>query len=86
MIGHADGMVRFLDAETVFFNDYSKVATTFGRRLQAVLRRASLNLIKLPYCPEDVERDGISSAVRMLRQLLDGSWADHNAHFRNSRG
>ena len=32
-IGHADGMVRFLDAKTVLVNDYSEVDPDFGQRL-----------------------------------------------------
>jgi agmatine deiminase len=70
VIGHADGMLRFVDAETVFVNDYSKVAPSFGRRLQSVLRRASLNWIELPYCPVAEETDGISSAVGCYANFL----------------
>jgi agmatine deiminase len=70
VIGHSDGMVRFLDAETVFVNDYSKVAPSFGRRLQSALRRARLNLITLPYCPVAEESDDIPSAVGCYANFL----------------
>jgi agmatine deiminase len=69
-IGHADGIVRFLDAETVFINDYSEVARPFGRRLQSVLRRASLKWIKLPYSPVAEETDDIPSAVGCYANFL----------------
>ena len=70
VIGHADGMVRFLDAKTVFVNDYSEVAPSFGRRLSSVLRRARLNRIDLPYCPVNEEADGIPSAVGCYANFL----------------
>ena len=75
-IGHADGMVRFLDTETVFGNNYSEVNPSFGRRLQSVLRRARLNGIELPYSPEAQATDDIPSAVGcyanflMVRELI----------------
>lgn len=70
VIGHADGIVRFLDAENVFVNDYSEVDPPFGRRLQSVLRRAGLNRVELPYCPEDEETDGIPSAIGCYANFL----------------
>jgi len=70
VIGHADGMVRFLDANTVFVNDYSQVDPSFGQRLRSVLQRARLNLIELPYCPENKIIDGIASAVGCYANFL----------------
>jgi agmatine deiminase len=70
VVGHADGMVRFLDVETVFVNDYSQVDPSFRRRLLPVLRRAGLNLIELPYCPEAEATDGIPSAVGCYANFL----------------
>jgi agmatine deiminase len=70
VIQHADGMVRFVDTQTVFVNDYSKVNPSFGRRLQSVLKRAQLNRISLPYCPVNQVTDGIPSAVGCYANFL----------------
>jgi agmatine deiminase len=70
VIGHADGMVRFLDAETVFINDYSKVDPSFRRGLLRLLRRARLKWIDLPYCPVAEVIDGIPSAVGCYANFL----------------
>ena len=69
-IGHADGMVRFLDAETVFVNDYCKIDPSFGLGLLRVLGQAGLNWIDLPYYPEDQETDEIPSAVGCYANFL----------------
>jgi agmatine deiminase len=62
VIGHADGVVRFVDERTVLVNDYSKVDPGYGASLEAVLRRHGLDWIKMPYCPSGKVIDGIPSA------------------------
>ena len=62
VVGHADGVVRFLDERLVVINDYSAVAPWYGKRLRAVLRRAGLERVELPYRPEEAAGD-IPSAV-----------------------
>jgi agmatine deiminase len=69
-IGNADGMIRFLDAETVFISDYSNVAPSVERLLRSILRRARLNWIELPYCPKTDKKDGIPSAVGCYNNFL----------------
>jgi agmatine deiminase len=59
-IGHADGMVRFVDEKTLLVNDYSKVDPAFGKRLAAALR--GFETIELPYCPTEKEIAGIATA------------------------
>lgn len=49
--GHADGMVRFIDNETVFINDYSKEDAIFQKRYRKPYEDAGLKLIELPYNP-----------------------------------
>lgn len=63
VVGHADGVVRFLTDGLVVINDYSAVAPWYGRRLRSILRRAKLEWVELPYRPEDAVHDGIPSAV-----------------------
>ncbi|MBK6836089.1 MAG: agmatine deiminase family protein [Bacteroidetes bacterium] len=50
-IGHADGMVRFIDSDTVLINDYSKENAEFQRCFRMSLHNAGLDWIELPYNP-----------------------------------
>lgn len=50
-IGHADGMVRFYDSNTVLINDYSKESIEFQLRFRLALLNAGLDLIEIPYNP-----------------------------------
>lgn len=51
--GHADGMVRFVDNDTVLINDYSKEKPEFQRAFRMSLNNARLDWIELPYNPYD---------------------------------
>ena len=62
-IGHADGVVRFLDENTVVVNGYQGLEAAFGRRLRAVLRQHRLECAQVPYFFEDRATDGIPSAA-----------------------
>ncbi|HLW07942.1 MAG TPA: agmatine deiminase family protein [Marinilabiliaceae bacterium] len=50
-IGHADGMVRFLNDSTVIINDYSKEKEHFQRAFKLALDNAGLDYIEIPYNP-----------------------------------
>ena len=50
-IGHADGMLRFLNENTVIVNDYSKENNNFTRALYIALHNAGLDYIEIPYNP-----------------------------------
>lgn len=62
-IGHADGMVRFLQDDLVAVNDYSECHPRFGERLERVLTRNQLRVVRFPYHPSHEAKDGIESAV-----------------------
>jgi agmatine deiminase len=62
-IGHADGVVRFLDEGLAVVNSYSKVAPAYGTRLRKALQQAGLTVAELPYSQERAAYDGIPSAV-----------------------
>jgi agmatine deiminase len=49
--GHADGMVRFIDGNTVLINDYSKENPEFQRCFRMSLHNAGLDWVELPYNP-----------------------------------
>ena len=49
--GHSDGMVRFIDNNTVLINDYSNENAEFQRCFRMSLHNAGLDYIELPYNP-----------------------------------
>jgi len=63
VVGHADGVVRFLDDRLVVINDDSKVAPCHGKRLRSILRGAGLEWVELPYSPEEGRDGEIPSAM-----------------------
>jgi agmatine deiminase len=62
-IGHADGVVRFLDEDTAVVNDYRGLETAYGKRLRSVFRQHRLECVPVPYFIEDHVTDGIPSAM-----------------------
>jgi len=48
--GHADGMIRFLDENTVLVNEY-QAGSSFDSDLSAALKNQRLNVYRLPYNP-----------------------------------
>jgi agmatine deiminase len=62
-IGHADGVVRFLNEDVVVVNDYQELNATYGRRLRRILRQHRLECVPVPYFVENQATDGIPSAV-----------------------
>lgn len=63
VIGHSDGVVRFLDNQRVVMNDYATINPAYGRRVATALQRHGLQIKYLPCFYEDHCQDGISSAV-----------------------
>ena len=51
--GHADGMVRFVDHRTLLMNDYWAEDDEFQDLFQAAIETTGLDVIVLPYEPED---------------------------------
>lgn len=49
--GHADGMVRFLNNETVLINNYVNENASFKRAFYIALHNARLDYIEIPYNP-----------------------------------
>ncbi|RYY90339.1 MAG: hypothetical protein EOO15_03020 [Chitinophagaceae bacterium] len=61
IFGHADGMARFVDGETVLVNDYSWRKDRLRMDVLASLYNAGLKVIELPYDPR---RNTSSMSVR----------------------
>jgi len=82
-IGHTDGMIRFVDEDTVLVNDYASLATNFGQKLMAVLTQHGLACELLPYFWDEQGPKGGESAVGCYmnflrcRQLLIVPQFDH---------
>jgi agmatine deiminase len=54
IIGHADGMLRWVDDKRVLVNtypDHNEALESFGYLLRACLRNAGIEMIELPYYP-----------------------------------
>lgn len=61
--GHADGMIRFVDENTVLLNDYSMHSKSFRQKMRVALKRANFGAIELPYVPSNIKNnEGMYSA------------------------
>lgn len=62
--GHADGMIRWVDDNTVIVNDLSNDSTTFKNKMNRAMRMANLNYIEFPYFDYKIEgNDGHAIGV-----------------------
>ena len=73
-IGHADGIVRFIDERTVMMNDYAAVDPAYGTRVRTLLERQGLHVEQLPYSLDPTVVDGIPASSRAGR-LSPATWA-----------
>lgn len=69
-LGHADGILRFIDGRTVVVNDYTKVNSEYGKTLLQQLKKGGLDFIEIPYGPSIPSRRGIPSARGVYVNLL----------------
>ncbi len=61
--GHADGMVRFLDDNTVLINNYSKEDGEFQLRFRLALHNAGLEYIEILYNPSGNKKDSYANGI-----------------------
>lgn len=61
--GHADGMVRFLDENTVLINDYSKENKTFQLNFRLSLQNAGIDYIEIPYNPYNNKKEAHANGI-----------------------
>jgi len=74
-LGHADGMVRFLDENTVLINDYSREKKKeHCIHLRMSLRNAGLELIEFPYNPygnqSEIDAKGVYINFLRMKDLV----------------
>lgn len=75
IIGHADGMVRFYNNDTVLINNYSKEDKNFRANFYSALKDARLNTIEIPYSPYDnknyIDANGIYiNYLHMIKAII----------------
>lgn len=49
--GHADGMIRFLNEETLLVSDYSKESITWQKKMDSALKNTGLKIVTFPSEP-----------------------------------
>ncbi len=71
IFGHADGMIRFTDEETVLVNDFSSESDSFRSNLKKALDKNKLLQIPFTYAPSlEVNSDKIPSACGIYINYL----------------
>lgn len=63
VVGHADGVVRFVDRNRVIINDYRRIDRAYRWKLLKPLKAAGLKALEIPYRPDLDDRNDIPSAV-----------------------
>jgi len=70
--GHADGMVRFVNKNTVLVNDYHPdYKPKFQQSLRMALHNAGFESIKIPYAPDLSSRDSAKGCYMNYLQMKD---------------
>ena len=62
VVGHADGVIRFVDSGRVTVSDYRWIDPKYWRSLRKSLDEAGLEVVKIPYRPAETLTRGIPSA------------------------
>jgi agmatine deiminase len=70
--GHADGMVRFLDDNTVLINDYSREKSAFQRNFRIALHNAGLKCIEIPYNPYSNKNNNQANGIYINYLQMEG--------------
>ncbi len=51
--GHSDGMLRFVDEDSVLINDYSTESKSFQKAFHTAIEKSNLNALEIPYVTSD---------------------------------
>jgi agmatine deiminase len=71
--GHVDGMVRFIDNDTVLINSYCQEKPEYQRSLRISLHNAGLDWVELPYSPpKDTDPDSAEGLYLNYLQMQQG--------------
>lgn len=55
--GHADGMLRFYDENTLLVNDFSQETPSWRKRMDLALKKTGLDIIEFPYVHSERKSD-----------------------------
>lgn len=70
--GHADGMLRFLNEQTVLVNDFSKEDAHFYRQFKNTLHNSGLEVVEIPYNPYQNTNDDHANGCYVNYLQLSG--------------
>ncbi|MBL0200365.1 MAG: agmatine deiminase family protein, partial [Chitinophagaceae bacterium] len=72
MTGHADGMIRFLDVQTVLINSFTKEEKEFSEVFEKAVQKTGLDYIKIPYNPNNNENNIQANGLYINFLQMDG--------------
>ena len=84
-LGHADGVMRFVDDDTVVVNDYSYTDPDYRQCLLDEMDRSGLKVIELPYMPPCRFSRSIASAIGVYVNFLQVRGAIFVPTYKNPR-
>jgi len=58
LTGHADGMVRFYDENTLLVNKFAQESDSWQKKLKYALDKTRLKIVQFPYIPSDENHEG----------------------------
>jgi hypothetical protein len=58
LTGHADGMVRFYDENTLLVNKFVQETASWRKKLKYALDKTRLNIVEFPYIPSNEKYEG----------------------------
>ncbi len=72
MTGHADGLIRFLDEQTVLINSFTKEAKEFSDVFEKAIQKTGLDYIRIPYNPNGNKNDIQANGLYINFLQMDG--------------
>jgi len=70
-LGNADNMVRFINEDTLFINDYSFFDEEFSKGITSKIKAHGLEMVKLPYLPEQKITNELYTALGNYINFLE---------------
>lgn len=72
MTGHADGLIRFLDDQTVLINSFTDEEKEFSEVFENAVKKTGLDYIKIPYNPNGNKNDIQANGLYINYLQMDG--------------
>ncbi len=72
MTGHADGLIRFLDEQTVLINSFTAEEKEFSEVFEKAVQKTGLDYIKIPYNPNGNKNDIQANGLYINFLQMDG--------------